>query len=284
MSQTFSLAGQNVLITGAGRGLGWRMAHECVRRGARAIIAWDIDDSALAELAQSLSHSGVLVHTHQVDVTDPAAVRVAVDSAEAELDRIDVLINNAGVVSGQRLLELDDSDIHKTFGVNTLSLYWTTRAVLPGMLARNHGRIVTIASAAGLAGPSRQTDYAASKHAAVGFTESLRAELRQARSAVSCLTVCPFYVNTGMFDGVATKNPLLPLQDQDRVARRIVSGIESRARELLIPRTVYLVRVLRLLPTRWFDQIADWFGINESMANFTGRTPDAQKSRARGGT
>ena len=162
-----------------------------------------------------------------------------------------------------------------TFQVNTLSLYWTTRAVLPAMLENDRGRIVVIASAAGSAGVARQTDYSASKHAAVGFTESLRAELRQRGSAVTTLTVKPYYVNTGMFDGVKSGSPLLPIQEPEPTVEKILSAIESTRREILIPRMVYAVRVFRLLPAGWFDQIADLFGINRSMRDFVGRSPSA---------
>ena len=82
---------------------------------------------------------------------------------------VDILINNAGIVSGQSLLEIEDEKIEATFGVNTLSLFWTAKAFLPAMVERNHGHIVTIASSAGLVGVSKLTDYCASKWAAVGF-------------------------------------------------------------------------------------------------------------------
>src|SRR5207249_2932649 len=86
---------------------------------------------------------------------------------------IDILVNNAGVVSGRTLLEARDDDILRTFDVNTLALFWTTRAFLPAMLERGTGHVVTIASAAGLVGTSRLVDYCASKHAAVGVDRSM---------------------------------------------------------------------------------------------------------------
>ncbi len=174
-------------------------------------------------------------------------------------------------MSGKTLLDLDEKDITHTYNVNTFALYWTTQAFLPSMLDRDSGRLVTIASAAGLAGSARQTDYSASKHAAVGFMEALRAELRDSGSSVTTLTVNPFYINTGMFDGVKSGSPLLPIQDQNEATGKILDAVESTKRELLLPGMVYSVRIFRLLPPALFDWIADAFGINKAMKTFRGR-------------
>jgi all-trans-retinol dehydrogenase (NAD+) len=97
---------------------------------------------------------------------------------------------------------------------------------------------------------------------------------------VTTLTVCPYYVNTGMFDGVKSGSALLPIQEPQPTVERIVAAIESTRREILLPGMVWSVRLFRLLPASWFDVIADLFGINTSMATFRGRTPTG----ARGGT
>jgi all-trans-retinol dehydrogenase (NAD+) len=163
-----------------------------------------------------------------------------------------------------------------TFGVNTLALYWTTKAFLPGMVERGRGHIVTIASAAGLVGVARQTDYSASKHAAVGFDESLRNELRLSAPDVKTTLVCPFYINTGMFAGVKSRFPrLLPILDEEKVARRILDAIRRNERRLLMPPLVRLLPALRLLPPFMFDRIIDLFGINSAMDDFRGRADDS---------
>jgi all-trans-retinol dehydrogenase (NAD+) len=267
-----SLKGSRVLITGAARGMGALMAQGAIERGASALVLWDSDKAALGQFVEQLPASQTRLMSAAVDVSSATAVSRSAQKVLDAIGGVDIVINSAGVISGKHLLDLSAADIERTFGVNTLALYWTTQAFLPGMVERNVGRIVTIASAAGLAGPSQQTDYAASKHAAVGFTESLRAELRQQRSAVSTLTVAPFYVSTGMFEGVQSSSPLLPILNPERTVHAILAAIESPRRELLIPWTVHLVRWLRLLPPRAFDWVADWFGINKSMQHFVGRT------------
>lgn len=162
-------------------------------------------------------------------------------------------------------------------GVNVLALYWVTRSFLPAMLERGSGHIVTIASAAGLLGVNKQTDYSASKHAAIGFTESLRVELKKTGyPGVRTTIVEPFYVNTGMFEGVKTRFPrVLPILDQDEVTDRIVKAIQKNRQELKMPFIVNLVPVLRLLPVDTFDRLADFFGINASMQEFVGRNEHA---------
>lgn len=126
-----------------------------------------------------------------------------------------------------------------------------------------------VAEAARAAG---QTDYAGSKFAAVGFTEALRAELRQQDSGVTTLLVAPFYIATGMFQGVTTRFPrLLPIVDPDDVATRVLDAIESGREQLIMPLMASLVSAGRILPVRLFDRAMDFYGVNRSMAGFTGR-------------
>ena len=255
------LAGATVLITGAGSGLGRELAVQASARGAR-VIAWDRDAAGARATAQRVNGTWA-----EVDVTDAQAVADAASGL-----RVDVLINNAGVVTGKYLLDASEEQIRRTFEVNTLAGYWTTRAVLPGMLARNHGVIVTIASAAGLVGVAKQTDYSASKWGAIGFTESLRAELRSFGSRVRTLVVAPYYINTGMFDGVRTKFPLvLPILEPVKVAGRVLNAIEAGRQQVMLPPLVRILPPLRLLPVPAFDLILDLFGINHTMDHFVGR-------------
>ena len=140
------------------------------------------------------------------------------------------------------------------------------------MLERDRGHIVTIASAAGLVGTSKLVDYCASKHAAVGFDESLRLELRRARSRVLTTVVCPFYIDTGMFQGVKSRFPLLlPILGEEKVAARIVRALERNERQVIMPPLIRILPAMRLLPIALFDRVIDFFGVNTSMDEFTGR-------------
>jgi len=187
---------------------------------------------------------------------------------------VDILVNNAGVVSGKPLLELSDEQIERTFRVNALALFWVTRAFLPSMIGRGAGHVVTVASAAGLVGTPRQTDYAASKHAAVGFTEALRFELKRSAPGVKTTVVCPFYADTGMFAGVKTRFPrLLPILKTDDVVEAIVRAIQDDRAQVQMPFMVRTLPAMRLLPVWAFDVLADFFGVTRAMDEFTGRGP-----------
>lgn len=261
----------NVLITGAASGIGRLLAEKLAARGARVVL-WDIDADGLHELATGLEQLERQAAVYRVDVSDRQAIARAAERVLATHGPIDVLINNAGIVTGQQILEASDEQIERTFGVNILAHFWTVRAFLPTMVERNRGHIVTIASAGGLVAAPRLSDYSATKFAAVGFDEALRLELAKTGTAIQTTLVCPFYVRTKMFDGVMTRFPwLLPILDPQYVADRIVAAIEKDRRRLIMPRFAYVNFPLRLLPVPWFDALIDFFGISRSMDEFTGK-------------
>jgi all-trans-retinol dehydrogenase (NAD+) len=144
------------------------------------------------------------------------------------------------------------------------------------MIERGSGHVVTVASAAGLIGVPKQTDYGASKHAAVGFDESLRMELRRTAPGVMTTVVCPSYIDTGMFSGVTTRFPLLlPILKEEKVANAIVRAIQMNRRQVMMPFMVRTMPLMRLLPVPAFDWVADFLGIARAMDEFVGRGPAA---------
>ncbi|MGH9333390.1 MAG: SDR family oxidoreductase [Vicinamibacteria bacterium] len=260
-----AIDGSRVLVTGAASGLGKRLALGIARRKG-ALVLWDLNREGLEKAAEEVGSRAVFA---VVDVSKREEVYEAARRLDAP---VDIVINNAGVVSGKCLLDIPDESIERSFAVNTLPLFWTAKALLPGMIERGRGHFVTIASAAGLIGVPRLTDYCATKWAAVGFDESLRMELRKRAPAIRTTVVCPYYIRTGMFEGVQSRFPrLLPLLDEDRVARRILRAIEADERKLAMPPMVRTLPLMRLLPVSWFDAIADFMGINASMDDFVGR-------------
>ena len=276
-----SIADQSILITGAASGIGRLLATELASKGAKLIL-WDIQEQALSEVAQDLvSRYATTVATYCCDLANPDDIAACAQKVLIEHPHIDVLVNNAGVVSGKAFLELTPAEIQKTFAVNTLALFWTAKAFLPAMVARNSGHLVTVASAAGLIGVANLVDYSASKFAAVGFDEALRAELRHLAPGVRTSVICPFFIDTGMFAGVHTRFPwLLPILSQNHVAKRIAKVIEKRQPRLYLPPLVHIIAPARLLPLRLFDTIAEILGINQSMHHFTGRPPTKPRPEA----
>lgn len=256
------IAKSRVLITGAAGGLGRRLARGVTDRGGHPIL-WDIDGQRLETVRREVGGDSFVC-----DITD----RTEVYRLAEEVGPIDILINNAGVVAGERFLDIPDEKIEKSFAVNTLSLFWTTKAFLPGMIERRRGHLVTIASAGGLIGVSKLAEYSASKFAAVGLDESLRVELKKHSIPVRTTVVCPYFINTGMFDGVKTRfSFLLPILDEAQVADKALRAIERNRARLYLPPLVYTIPLLRLLPTSWFDRVADFMGIHASMDEFVGR-------------
>jgi all-trans-retinol dehydrogenase (NAD+) len=206
------------------------------------------------------------------DVSDRAAVYRSAEKVKAELGPVDILINNAGVVSGAAILDTPDEKIINTININTLALFWTTKAFLPDMLVRNSGHLVTIASAAGILGVTGLADYSASKFGAFGYHEAVSMELRKKKSAVKTTMACPYYIKTGLFEGVSTRFPLLlPILKSEVAARRIVKAVLKNRRLLIMPPLIYSVFFLRLCPTVIFDAVVAFFGINNAMDHFTGR-------------
>ena len=268
-----SFDGKNVLITGSASGIGRLMAQKIAAKGGKVIL-WDLNLSGLQSLHDQLVRWGYnSAAYHQCNLSDREEIKATAQRVLAEQGPVDILINNAGVVSGKPLLELSDEAIERTFGVNALSLFWTTRAFLPAMLEKNSGHIVTIASAGGLIGVPKMTDYSASKFAAVGFDDALRVELkRMGHRGIRTTIVCPYYINTGMFDGVKTRVPwLLPIMEPEEAVNKIINAIEKDKRRLVMPPFALITYPGRLLPIPVFDRLADFFGINSSMDDFTGR-------------
>ena len=171
-------------------------------------------------------------------------------SSETKPKPPNVLLLNAGVCFGNEYVEdKDPAKLVETFGVNVFQLFWATQAFLPHMIAFPGGsdrvsaspeeefQIITVASAAGLSGMVRGTDYSSSKHAAVGFMDSLTYELAARAAAgestdhISATVICPFLIDTGMFDGATTNKLMLPMLDVEKVANDIVDrcGLSAAA-------------------------------------------------------
>ena len=262
--------GKHVLVTGAARGLGQLVAEKIARAGG-SLTLWDVDGRALESTAGRIGSFGVRAEWAVVDVSDPDAVADAATEATARQGPVDILVNNAGIVAGKPLASLEPADVMRTFGVNTLAHFWTLRAFLPDMLRRNSGHVVTIASAAAICAVPRLADYSASKAAVFALDEALRLELRNLRSRVRTLVVCPYYVDTGMFAGVRTRfRALLPILSSDYTASRIVQAIERDKRRLILPWFVRVTWLVRLLPVSWFDALSTLLGISHSMDTFVG--------------
>ena len=262
-----------IFITGAGSGLGRDIAGSLAEMGARVIIA-DINKKAAMTFADNLVKKGLLAEAAALDVSDRRAVKKCATAIIKKYGRVDILINNAGIVVGKNFLDSKDEENISTMEINAVSNFWTVKAFLPGMIERGTGQVVTISSAAGLIGVPGLADYCASKFAVYGFHEAVRKEVKKrGKNDISFTLICPYYINTGMFEGVK-KSPLsflLPLLDQKRTVKKMVKAIVKKKRRLYMPPIVYVLPFLRFLPEAFFDFIAALFGVHNSMDTFKGR-------------
>lgn len=260
-----------VLITGGASGIGRIMGRMALERGARKLAIWDIDEEKMASTAAEFASLGS-VATYKVDVSDSAAVEAAYARTRSECGDVDILVNCAGIVTGNKTFDRQSvRDIERTMTINSVAPMVLALQALPDMIARDHGHICNIASAAGMISNPKMSVYVASKWAVIGWSDSVRIELRQARSRVRVTTVAPYYINTGMFDGVRSR--IFPILDPEATARKILRAIERNKDFRGIPWGFHFIRFWQgLLPTSWFDTVfGGWFGIFSAMDGFTGR-------------
>lgn len=263
--------GKNILITGGASGIGKAVAEHFARMG-NTVIIWDINEKNLEKVREEVSAGGLSVTAMRCDISDRVQVYSLAKEVEEKFGTLDVLINNAGVVTGKSLLETSDEQILLTMNVNVMAVFWTVRAFLPSMIKKGSGQLVTIASAAGLIGVKGLVDYSCSKFAVVGFNESLRMELADSCPGIKTTVVCPYFIDTGMFSGVRTRFPfLLPILRQEYAAKKIVKAVIKRKAFLIMPFFAKTTFLMRLFPVWVFDRTADFFGINRSMDHFKGR-------------
>ena len=269
-----NVAGKKVLVTGAAMGLGKLFATRAVAEGAETVVLWDINESALKETAAELESQGGTVEAYMVDVSSAESVVAAAEMVRSEVGDIDVLINNAGIVRGNKYFWETESnaDIEQTMAINSLAPMYIAKEFLPAMIAsKSEARIVNIASSAGLLANPRMAVYAASKWAAVGWSDSVRLELEQAgHDHVRITTVCPTYINTGMFDG--TKKILFtPMLEQEDVVDTTWKEMKKGGPFVILPWTSKFNKALQgFLPTRLRDFYLDRVGVYDSMSEFKG--------------
>ncbi|WKL50351.1 3-ketoacyl-ACP reductase [Flavobacterium pectinovorum] len=222
------LKNKNALITGAGKGIGKAIAIALAKEGVNVILVsrtqTDVD-----QLAIETSNLGVKSLALSADVSDINSINKAVQKALAEFKTIDILINNAGIASFGKFLELEPEAWEKIIQVNLMGTYYTTRAVIPNMIERQTGDIINISSTAGLNGNALTSAYSASKFAVLGLTDSLMQEMRKHNIRVTALT--PSTVATDMAKdlNLTDGNPEKVMQSED-IAELIIAQLKLSRR------------------------------------------------------
>jgi NAD(P)-dependent dehydrogenase (short-subunit alcohol dehydrogenase family) len=240
------LQGRHALVTGAGSGIGAAIARVLAESGATLTLAGrrlEPLQRTLQRLPHAERHGCVMF-----DVTDEAAVREAFASAAAQRGPIGVLVNNAGQASSQPFVKAEAAHWRAMLDVNLMGAVHCTQAALPAMLSAGWGRVINVASTAGLAGYAYVTAYCAAKHAVIGLTRALSLEV--AKKGVTVNAVCPGYTDTPLLDD-ALSNIVAKTGLDAEAARRTLAAHNPQGR-LVQPAEV--------------AQTVLWLALNESAA------------------
>ncbi len=270
MAKKVEVEGKRVLVTGGAQGMGRLWVEHFLADGARVAI-WDRSQETLNALKAELAGRGHKVFVQGLDITDERAVGRAADELSRKWGDVEILVNNAGIVVGGPFEEVPYSDLARTVAVNLTALMHITRIYLPQMMKRGAGHLINVSSASGFLGVPYMPAYTASKWGVIGFTESIRLELKQGGyDNVGVSLFCPSYVKTGMFDGA--KAPFMtPLLTPEEAVGRAYAAFRAGAYLIKEPFMVKMTPVLRaLMPTSMFDAIADRLGVTGSMKEWTG--------------
>jgi short-subunit dehydrogenase len=261
-----TLEGKRVLITGGGGGLGRALAVQFADAGGHVIVA-DLDDDAAKAVARDVKNA----IAYRLDVTDPADVKALRDRIAAD-GSIDVLVNNAGVVFGGPFVGVALRRHIQTVAVNLTGVLTVTHTFLNDLLTRPEAHVVNIASASAFIPLPHGASYAASKWAVLGFTESLRDELRLlGHQHVGVTAVCPSYIDTGLFAG-AKPPRLTRWLTADEVADETVRAVFCNRPVVLLPRRIrFLLKMGGLLPRASWRRLLRRLGVATSMTGWHGR-------------
>jgi NAD(P)-dependent dehydrogenase (short-subunit alcohol dehydrogenase family) len=267
-----ALTGKVVAITGGARGIGRATATALVRKGCRVAIG-DLD-LPLAERTAAEIGAGTLALP--VDVTDRASFASFLDEAERQLGPLDVVINNAGIMPVTQLVDESEESVRRQVDINLHGVIAGTQMAIERMRPRARGHIVNIASQAGKGGLPGIATYSATKHAAVGLSEAVRAELRGSGIEVHC--VMPTVVNTELTSGVGQRW-VKPVEASD-VAEAIVEALEVGRYDVWVPKeNGAIYRVMMLLPRTWREAIGRLMKVDKLMTEVDHEARDAYEER-----
>ncbi|XP_027709217.1 17-beta-hydroxysteroid dehydrogenase 13 [Vombatus ursinus] len=244
-----SVSGEIVLITGAGHGIGRLTACEFAKHKSKLVL-WDINKHGVEETAAECRKLGATARAFVVDCSKKEEIYSMIDKIKNDIGDVTIVVNNAGAVYPADLLSTKDEEITKTFEVNILGHFWIIKALLPSMMQRNHGHIITVASICGHGVIPYLIPYCSSKFAAVGFHRALTAEVAAlGKNGIKTSCLCPVFVNTGF-----TKNPstrLWPVLETDDVVKKLMDGILTDKKMIFVPSYLNLCLALeKFLPER----------------------------------
>ncbi|MBD1378744.1 SDR family NAD(P)-dependent oxidoreductase [Metabacillus arenae] len=253
------LKGKNVLITGASSGIGEKIARKAAASGGRPILAARREDRLRAIAEDIKKQYKMDCPYYQLDVRKPASIETVFLQIFHELGNIDVLVNNAGFGMFNQVVDATLEEMEAMFEVNVFGLVACTKMVLPKMLEQNQGHIINIASQAGKMATPKSSLYSATKHAVLGFTNSLRMELHDTNIFVTAVNPGP--IKTEFFDiadksGKYVKNIDRWMLEPDVVADKIIACMFTSKREINLPTWMNMGSAVYQLMPAFFEKIA----------------------------
>lgn len=268
------LGGKVVAITGGARGIGKTTAQALVRKGCRVAIG-DLHLDLAEETARELGGGTIAL---PLDVTDRSSFAAFLDATERQLGPIDVLMNNAGIMPVTAFTDEGDDSIRRQLDINVYGVITGTQLAIERMQPRHTGHIVNVASSAGKAGVPGIATYSGTKHAVVGFTEAVRAELRE--SGIEFSIVMPVTVNTALTEGVGDTLGVKKVEPED-VANEVVDALEVPRVDIFVPRSLkYTIAAGGLLPRRWREAVARFMGVDKIMTDVPKSARQSYEERA----
>jgi len=269
-----SLRGKVVAITGGARGIGKATAQALAREGA-VIAIGDLDAELARATASELGEGSLGL---ELDVTRRDSFENFLDQVSERLGPLDVIINNAGIMPIGPFAEEDDATAKRLIDINLHGVIYGTKLAIPPMVQRHTGHIVNIASQAGKAGIPGGATYCATKHAVVGLSEAVRAELRGTGVEVS--VVMPAVVNTELGSGLVDTPGVKKLEPED-VANEIVSALKFPKFDVWVPRSSAAIStVMQLLPRKGREAVGRMLNVDKVLADSDKAVRAAYEERA----
>ena len=223
------LKGQAALVTGSTSGIGLGIATSLAEAGANVMLNGFGDAAEIERTRAGLAERhGVQVLYSGADMSRPEQVAAMVKAAEEGFGRLDVLVNNAGIQFVSPVDEFPDAKWEQILAINLSSNFYAIKAALPGMKARNAGRIINIASAHGLVASPFKSAYVAAKHGVVGLTKTVALEV--AETGITCNAICPGYVKTPLVEGQIADQAKAHGMTPEQVVREVILASQPNKR------------------------------------------------------
>lgn len=237
---------KTALVTGASRGIGRAIAKELAKQGAKRLLLVATNEDKLQQVAEEIEAIGVETAIIPVDLTDDAAVNIAIASAWRDYAPIEILVNCAGIAHQSPFLQSKSSHVEEEISLNLMGMYRITRLIAKRMAAQKRGIIINVSSLMGKIGAPTMATYSATKFAILGFTQALRGELApyniQVVALLPTLTRTDMTTNLTPFRWVSTVTP-------EQVAQNLIQGLQKHQTEILVGWQTYLaIWCQRLLP------------------------------------